>query len=89
MQGSVSGPYLFNVFLNDLEIKLGSTPALFKYTDDSTIVTPIWKGGSDTSETFLICENCNSMSCNPNKCKELVIKNWGQLLEAWLALTVG
>ena len=41
-QGSVSGPYLFNVFLNDLEIKLGSTPALFKYADDSTIVAPVW-----------------------------------------------
>ena len=26
--------YLFNVFLNDLEIKLGSTPAVFKYADD-------------------------------------------------------
>ena len=74
----MSGPYLFNVFLNDLDIKLGSTPALFKYADDSTIVAPVWKGGRDTSsglvEKFLTWANCNSMSCNPNKCKELVIK---------------
>ena len=48
-QGSVSGSYLFNVFLNDLDIKLCFTPALFKYADDSTIVAPVWKGGSDTS----------------------------------------
>ena len=38
-------------------------------------------GGSDTSsdlvETFLTWANCNSMSCNPNKCKELVIKKKG------------
>ena len=52
-QGSVSGPYLFNVFLNDLEIKLGSTPALLKYADDSTIVAPVWKGGSDTSSDLV------------------------------------
>ena len=45
----MSGPYLFNVFLNDLEIKLGYTPALFEYTDDSTIVAPVFIGGSDTS----------------------------------------
>ena len=77
----MSGPYLFNVFLNDLEIKLGSTPALFKYADDSTIVAPVWKGGSDTSsnllETFLTWANCNSMPSNPNKCKELVMKKKG------------
>ena len=77
----MSGPHLFNVFLNDLEIKLGSTPALFKYADDSTIVAPVWKGDSDTSsglvEKFLTWANCNSMSCNRNKCKELVIKKKG------------
>ena len=77
-QGSVGGSYLFNVFLDDLDIKLGSTPALFKYADDSTIIASVWKGGSDTSsglvEKFLTWANCNSMSCNPNKCKELVIK---------------
>ena len=68
----MSGPYLFNSFLNDLRIKLGSTPALFKYADDSTIVALVWKGGSDTSsdlvEKFFTWANCNSMSCNPNKC---------------------
>ena len=41
----------------------------------------MWKGGSDTSsdlvETFLTWGNCNSISCNPNKCKKLVIKKEG------------
>ena len=77
----MSGPYLFNVFLNDLEIKLGSTPALFEYADDSTIVAPVLIGGSDTSndlvETFLTWANCNLMSFNPKKCKELVKKKKG------------
>ena len=43
-QGSVSGPYLFNIFLNDLDITLGNHGALFKYADDSTIIAPVWKG---------------------------------------------
>ena len=40
-QGSVSGSYLFNVFLNNLDIKLVSTTAPFKYADDSTIVAAV------------------------------------------------
>ena len=42
-QGSVSGPYLFNIFLNNLNITLGNHDALFKYADDSTIIAPVWK----------------------------------------------
>ena len=40
-KGSVGGPYLLNVFLNDLEVFMNDTPVLFKYADDSTIVTPV------------------------------------------------
>ena len=41
-QGSVSGPYLFNIFLNDLEIKLGNKTLGFKYADDRTIIAPVY-----------------------------------------------
>ena len=43
-QGSVGGPYLFNVFLNDLEVFMNDMPVLFKYADDSTIVAPCMEG---------------------------------------------
>ena len=33
-QGSVSGPHLFNIFLDDLETTYDGFPALFKYADD-------------------------------------------------------
>ena len=52
-----------------------------KYADDSSLVAPVWKGGSDTSSglvaRFLTWANCNSMSCDRSKCKELVIKKKG------------
>ena len=43
-QGSVSGTHLFTIFLNDLEISLDSKPVGFKYADDTSIVSPVWKG---------------------------------------------
>ena len=43
IQGSVSGPYLFNIYLNDLEISIGEETICFKYADDCTIVVPVFK----------------------------------------------
>ena len=44
-QGSISGPHLFNIFLNDLNITFGNHDALFKYADDSTITAPVCRYG--------------------------------------------
>ena len=41
-QGSVSGPYLFIVFLNDLDGTLNSQSCIVKYADDSTIISPVY-----------------------------------------------
>ena len=58
VQGSVSGPYLCNIFINDLELEIDGNPALFKYVDDSNIAIPIWKNKTsrtDLVEKFLCC----------------------------------
>ena len=43
LEGSVSGPYLFNISLNDLEMEHNGNYVLFKYADDSTIFAHVWK----------------------------------------------
>ena len=45
-QGSVSGPYLFNIFVNDLEVNLGPSVKLIKYADDATLAVAVDKTGN-------------------------------------------
>ena len=44
--GSVSSPYLFNIFVNDLEVNLGPSVKLIKYADDATLAVAVDKTGN-------------------------------------------
>ena len=73
----VWGPYLFNVFLNDLEVFMNDTPVLLKYADDSTILAPVWKDSNTSADLvnqFLSWSINNQMLCNLSKCKELIFR---------------
>ena len=64
----MTGPYLFNIFINDQEISIDIHPALFKYTDDSTPIVPVWSNShcrTDLVDQFLIWSKDNRMICNP------------------------
>ena len=80
-QGSVSGPHLFNVFLNDLNFHEQKV-VLDKYADDSTIQVAVRKSSTDESHIFLDqfmrWTERNQMTYNSSKCKELVLRKSGQ-----------
>ena len=81
-QGSVSGPYLFNLFINDLDLINCPDASLNKYADDTTMQVIVNKAGtncaSDVILQYISWSSTNYMPCNLSKCKELVLKKKGQ-----------
>ncbi|CAB3994406.1 Hypothetical predicted protein [Paramuricea clavata] len=81
-QGSVSGPHLFNLFVNDLTIEEENKTALDKYADDVMLQVVVLKNSQDDSLTylnqFMNWTEENDMSCNTSKCKELVLNKSGR-----------
>ena len=81
-QGSVSGPHLLNLFVNDLTIEEENKTALDKYADDATLQVVVLKNSQGDSLTylnqFMNWTEENDMSCNTSKCKELVLNKSGR-----------
>ena len=81
-QGSISGLYLFNLFLNDLDVtQYCKDSDLTKYADDTSILVTVCKNSEDESQkalnAFLEWTEVNGMSCNTSKCKELCMAKKG------------
>ena len=65
--------------MNDLEISYNNAPALLKYADDSTMVSPV-SNQCDPSANLVgqfMTWSKDNMSCNPKKCKELIFRSKG------------
>ena len=81
-QGSVSGPYLFNLFLNDLDVtQYCQASDLTKYADETFIFVTVRKNSVDETQkalnVFLEWKEVTGMSCNTTKYKELSMAKKG------------
>ena len=72
---------IFSTVLSKIvEISFNNTPPLFKYADDSTIVSPISNQcdpSANLVRQFMTWSKENNMTCNPKKCKELIFRSNG------------
>ena len=82
-QGSISGPYLFNLFINDLDLVNCPDASLSKYADDTMMQVIVNKARSDFAIDVILeyfsWSSTNCMPCNLSNCKELVLKKEGQV----------
>ena len=79
-QGSILGPTLFNIFLNDLFLIMGDTK-IYNYADDNTLshasdspdqlVHTIETQGNEITDWFKLC----GMKANPDKYQAIVFGN--------------
>ena len=53
-QGRVSGPYLFNLFINDLDLVNCPDASLSKYTDDTSMQVIVNKAGTDCASDVIL-----------------------------------
>ena len=77
---------MFNIFLNDLEIKLGNETLGFKYADDCTIIAPVYDDidhSADLINQFVRWAGQNRMNSNSTKCKKLIMYKKRHTAEAY------
>ena len=67
---------LFNIFLNDREIKLGNETLGFRYADDYMIIAPVYYDkdhSTDFINQFVRWAGQNRINSNSTKCKEPIM----------------
>ena len=71
--GSIFGPFLFNVFQNDLLVKLADLSDIYNYADDNTVgasgvtIENIQEKLTETSHVMLSWYDINMMQAKPTK----------------------
>jgi len=54
-QGSMSGPYLISIFLNDLEMSMGGKTVCFNYADDCKKYTGTLHNAQEQQLSLFLC----------------------------------